>query len=43
MKTLLAKEDPLSNLKILNNDLTIKLKDDLLRQPIGYITRGDFS
>lgn len=40
---LLSKENPLAQLKILNADLSLKLKDKTLREPIGYIMRGDFS
>ena len=42
-QALLKKDNHLNELKILNSDLSIKLDAKTLREPIGFITRGDFS
>lgn len=39
-KTLLGFDD--SKLEILNRDLTVKTRQTI-REPIGFVTRGDFS
>ncbi len=42
-QAILKKDQPLKDLKILNSDLSIKLQTKTLREPIGFISRGDFS
>lgn len=43
VKSVLEQPEPLGKLKILNSDLTLKLDRAPMRQPIGFITRGDYS